>query len=224
MDNVRRNCIAIHLQYYLNMNIGPPPKPQSNYGPPKPSFYPAPTNLKPFYSLPNKPAVNFKPPQQQQQPQAIYGGPQASQSVRQPVQAYGPPKQPLIHGAGCDGWKPIPNPHPIQQHQQNLQSDPHTITIQTQTITANSNQAPIQTDLVENTYLPPPSNNLALADNINLNVQPLPTNLQLPIDEASRFHDDSGLGLTNINIVKTDGFEVCNNNFIDGGLFMPDGM
>lgn len=213
------------------MNItltGPPPKPQSNYGPPKPhsnygppkhQSYPAPSNLKPFYSLPNKPAVNFKPqqhqpqqhqPQQiyaaptQQQPQQIYAAPTQQQpQVHQPIQQFGPPKQPLIHGAGCDGWKPIPNPHPQLSNQI---ADAGTITIQTQSI-PNANPAPIQADLVESTYAAS-SNNLQSADNINLSVQPLPTNLQLPVEDALQFHDDSGLGLTNINVVKTEGFEV----------------
>lgn len=186
--------------------------------------------MKPFYSLPNKPAVNFKPlppPPQHQQlpqqtaPQPIYGLPQQQQQlqIRQPpAQAYGPPKQPLIHGAGCDGWKPIPNPHPIGSAQQigNIQADhshPGTITIHTQTLPLDdANQAPVQSDLSESAYLPSPANNLASADNINLSVQPLPANLQLPIDEASGFHDDSGLGLTNINVVKSEGIEVCVND------------
>lgn len=172
--------------------------------------------------------MNFKPlpPQQHQQlpqqtaPQPIYGLPQQLQQpqppqqpqIRQPlVQTYGPPKQPLIHGAGCDGWKPIPNPHPIDNSISGAASHPHpgTITIQTQTLPLDPNPVPVQSDQSENAYLPPATNNLASADNINLSVQPLPANLQLPIGEPSSFHDDSGLGLTNINVYKTEGIEVC---------------
>lgn len=112
-----------------------------------------------------------------------------STPIRQPIQSYGPPQPTHVHGAGCDGWKPIPGP-----------------SIGVQAI-ANSNNAQIQS--IDNSYLPPLTNNLPLADNININVQPLPTNLQLPNVEAPKFHDDSGLGLTNFNIIKSEGIEVC---------------
>lgn len=161
-----------------------------------------------------KPAVNFKPPQQNygpplQAPQQIYGPPlQAPQQsyglpsapIRQPLPSYGPPSAlPSFpkHGAGCDGWKPIPGP-----------------SIGTQAI-AHSNTATIQAIAPENTYLPPSSSNLHVAD-ATLQVQPLPSNLQLPIAEASNFHNGadlganiaSGLGLTSFNVVKSEGIEV----------------
>lgn len=180
--------------------------------------------------------MNFKPlpPQQHQQfaqqtaPQPTYGLPQPVQSRQPPPpppsppqQTYGPPKQPLIHGAGCDGWKPIPNPHPIGNVLSDIASPhphPGTITIQTQTIPLDPNPVPLtaeQSKNADNSYLPPPAaNNLALADNINLSVQPLPANLQLPIGEASKFHDDSGLGLTNINVIHSEGIEVCIHKFL----------
>lgn len=142
-----------------------------------------------------KPSINFKP-------QQTYGV---------PAQQYGPPSAPPshhsfpsfpkpIHGAGCDGWKPIPGP-----------------SIGTQQAFAHSNTASIQTSLPENSYLPPVSNNIPLADTSSyLQVQPLPTNLQLPIAEPLNFnhHADlganlaSGLGLTTINVVKSEGIEV----------------
>lgn len=211
----------------------PPPKPHTSYGPPKPS-YQAPLQLKPFYGPPLKPAVNFKP-------QQTYGLPLSP--IRQPLPAYGPPTvhvqnsppsfpqaqsyppahishgpsfpQP-IKGAGCDGWKPIPGP-----------------SIGTQQGYANSNTATIESIAPENNYLPPvasnalpvtpdnsylppiSSNSLAVAD--TLTVQPLPTNLQLPVAEATNFNNHanlgsdiaSGLGLTSINVVKSEGIEVC---------------
>lgn len=129
--------------------------------------------------------------------------------IRQPLQTYGPPPslpniQKPIHGAGCDGWKPIPGPSFGTQ----------------QAIAHQSNVAAIQAVLPENTYLPPPSNSLHAAPEVNLQVQPLPTNLQLPAAGPSNFnhHDfganlgsslSSGLGLTSINVVKSEGIEVC---------------
>lgn len=149
-------------------------------------------------------AINFKPVGQ------TYGPPPP---IRPPIisQSYGPPSlqhQSLpnfINGPkthGCDGWKPIPGP---------------AIPIPVQSI-ANSNIGsiqPIQSTLPDNSYLPPVSNNLPLADNSlhveNLHVEPLPGNLQLPVAEATNFNGlgDLGLGLTNINIVKSEGIEVC---------------
>lgn len=204
-----------------NMCVGPPPKPLTNYGPPKPQF----SGPKPVYGLPQRPAVNFKPqplPQSQygpppplRQPLPVYGPPQLHQQP-QPLQpVYGLPPQPLqplqslqsepslpnihkpIHGAGCDGWKPIPGP-----------------SIGTQAL-AHSNTATINALAPENTYLPPPSNNFP-ANDIHLQVQPLPSNLQLPVAEPINFnnHADlganlaSGLGITTLNVVKSEGIEV----------------
>lgn len=200
--------------------LGPPPqKPHSVYGPPKQQF----SIPKPIYGLPIKPPVNFRP----QQPQQTYGVPsqqfqQIQQfqqfqqlqplqplpaQIRQPLPAYGPPALPNIqkpiHGAGCDGWKPIPGP-----------------SIGTQQAIAHSNIATIQSVIPENSYLPPPSNSLHAVDDANLQVQPLPTNLQLPSAGPSNFyhHDlganlgaslSSGLGLTSINVIKSEGIEVC---------------
>lgn len=67
----------------------------------------------------------------------------------------------------------------------------------------------------ENQYLPPVSNGLNLHD-AHLQVQPLPTSLQLPNADASNFNhgvilehiSDAGLGLTNINVIKSEGIEV----------------
>lgn len=67
----------------------------------------------------------------------------------------------------------------------------------------------------ENQYLPPVSNGLNLQD-AQLQVQPLPTSLQLPNADASNFNhgailehiSDAGLGLTNINVIKSEGIEV----------------
>lgn len=176
---------------------------------------------KPAFGLPIKPPVNFKPHTQY--------GPPPQIPIRQPVPVYGPPTvqqsqqlplQPLqsvqsvpslpniqrpIHGAGCDGWKPIPGP-----------------SVGTQAL-ANSNQASINAFAPENTYLPPKSNNFPSApannypvNDVNLQVQPLPTNLQLPVAEPYNFnnHADlgvnlaSGLGITSINVVKSEGIEV----------------
>lgn len=196
--------------FFSNISfLGPPSsKPHFNYGPPPKPQYSGPS-LKPFYGPPIKPAVNFKPPQTygpppQQNfgppPQQTYGLPPAP--IRQPLQSYGPPSSPSfpkpIHGAGCDGWKPIPGP-----------------SFGTQAI-ANSNIAAIHSTLPENSYLPPQSNSLPSAD-VNLHVQPLPNNLQLPHAEASNFNNDehlgasiaSGLGLTSFNVVKSEGIEVC---------------
>lgn len=197
--------------------LGPPPqKPHTSYGPPKPHF----SVPKPVYGLPIKPPVNFKP-------QTQYGPPQPQIPIRQPVPIYGPPtlQQPQqqqlqsvqslpslpniqrpIHGAGCDGWKPIPGP-----------------SVGTQAL-ANSNQASINAFAPENTYLPPASNNFPSApannfpvNDVNLQVQPLPNNLQLPIAEPYNFNNNhadlganlaSGLGLTSINVVKSEGIEV----------------
>lgn len=142
------------------------------------------------------------------QPQQSYGLPPSP--IRQPLPAYGPPALqtgPVFpkHGAGCDGWKPIPGP-----------------SVGAQAI-ANSNIASIPaipSIVPENSYLPPQSNSLHslghelhLSDG-DLHVQPLPTNLQLPVAEASTFNHDlganiaTGLGLTNINVVKSEGIEV----------------
>lgn len=158
---------------------------------------------------PIKPAINFKPQHQQ------YGPPPVQQQYGPPPplqQQYGPPPNAAaqhsfpsfpkpIHGAGCDGWKPIPGP-----------------SIGTQQAFAHSNTAAIETSLPENSYLPPISNNIPLADtSSHLQVQPLPTNLQLPIVEPSNFNHEganlgaslaSGLGLTTINVVKSEGIEV----------------
>lgn len=175
--------------------------------------------MKPFYGPPIKPAVNFKP-------QQTYGLPPTP--IRQPLPGYGPPSvqvqqnlpsfpqapsypahishgpsfpQP-VKGAGCDGWKPIPGP-----------------SFGTQQIFANSNTATIESAAPDNTYLPPVSSNALPVADTTLTVQPLPTNLQLPVAEASNFHNDanlgsigsdiaSGLGLTSINVVKSEGIEV----------------
>lgn len=190
-------CFQIYVThtYYI---IGPPPqKPHNVYGPPKQQF----SIPKPIYGLPIKPPVNFRP-------QQTYGAPlqQIPAQIRQPLPAYGPPSLPNIqkpiHGAGCDGWKPIPGP-----------------SIGTQQAIFNSNVATIQSVLPENTYLPPSPNSLHTVDDANLHVQPLPTNLQLPAAGPLNFnhHDfganvgaslSSGLGLTSINVVKSEGIEV----------------
>lgn len=223
----RKNSLSHEEIMKKKIFLGPPPsKPHTNYGPPKPQ-YQAPAPLKSFYGPPLKQAVNFKPLQQnygppQQNygppppppqhsygpPQQSYGSPPPQQTyglpstpIRQPLSSYGPPSLPSfpkpIHGAGCDGWKPIPGP-----------------SIGTQAI-ANSHTATIQAVEPENTYLPPSSANLHVAD-ATLQVHPLPTNLQLPVAEAPSFHNDadlgaslaSGLGLTSINVVKSEGIEV----------------
>lgn len=146
------------------------------------------------------PQINFKPqqtygvPAQQNYVSPQYGPPSASQSY-----SFSGPSFPK-HGAGCDGWKPIPGP-----------------SVGTQQLYAHSNTASIQSSLPENSYLPPISNNIPLADTSSLQVQPLATNLQLPISEPSNFNHDaelgaslaSGLGLTTINVVKSEGIEVC---------------
>lgn len=179
--------------------------------------------MKPYYGPPIKPAVNFKP-------QQTYGLPPTP--IRQPLPQYGPPivqnlpsfqqgpsfqqqgpsypahishgpsfPQP-IKGHGCDGWKPIPGP-----------------SFGTQQAFANSNHATIESVAPDNSYLPPiSSNSLPVSDNV-LTVQPLPTDIQLPLAEATNFHQDSnlgslgsdiasGLGLTSINVVKSEGIEV----------------
>lgn len=206
------------------LSLGPPPqKPHNVYGPPKQhQQFSIP---KPTYGLPIKAPVNFRP-------QQTYGAPlQPLQplpaQIRQPLPAYGPPSLPNIqkpiHGAGCDGWKPILGP-----------------SIGTQQAIAHNNVGTIQSVLPENTYLPPPSNSLYAVADANLQVQPLPTNLQLPAAGPSNFnhhdlganlgnslssgpnnfnhHDlgaslghslSSGLGLTSINVVKSEGIEVC---------------
>lgn len=204
-------------------SVGPPPsKPHINYGPPKPQYQSS-GSLKPFYGPPIKAAVNFKP-------QQTYGLPPTP--LRQPIPQYGPPalqslpsfqslpafqslpqslpQQSLppqsfpsfpkpIKSAGCDGWKPIPSPSFGSQ------------------AFAHSSSATIESIQPDNGYLPPPpaENTLHVAD-ATLSVQPLPTNLQLPIAEASNFHNDanlgsniaSGLGLTTFNVVKSEGAEV----------------
>lgn len=186
-----------------------PPKQQVIYGPPKQQFSSIP---KPIYGLPIKPPVNFRPPQQTYGvPQQSYGVPlqPLPAQIRQPLPAYGPPALPNIqniqnpiHGAGCDGWKPIPGP-----------------SIGTQQAIAHSNVATIQSVIPENTYLPPPSNSLHTIADTNLQVQPLPGNLQLPAAGPQNFHHhdfnanlgaslSSGLGLTSINVVKSEGIEV----------------
>lgn len=193
----------------MDHHSGPPPqKPHTVYGPPPKQQFSIP---KPSYGLPIKPPVNFRP-------QQTYGVPlqPLPAQIRQPLPAYGPPSLPNIqkpiHGAGCDGWKPIPGP-----------------SIGTQQAIAHSNVATIQSVIPENTYLPPPSNSLHVVSDANLQVQPLPTNLQLPAAGPSNFqhydltntyqHNDlganlgasltSGLGLTSINVIKSEGIEVC---------------
>lgn len=96
------------------------------------------------------------------------------------------------------GWKPIPGP-----------------SIGSQAFANSNNAASIQSFVPENQYLPPISNGLNLQD-ANLQVQALPTSLQLPNADASNFNhgtilehiSDAGLGLTNINVIKSEGIEV----------------
>lgn len=96
------------------------------------------------------------------------------------------------------GWKPIPGP-----------------SIGSQEFAHSNNAASIQSLVPENQYLPPVSNGLNLQD-AHLQVQPLPTGLQLPNADASNFNhgailehiSDAGLGLTNINVIKSEGIEV----------------
>lgn len=187
--------------------------------------------------MPHKPAINFKPQQPIRQPSSQYGPPPSSQygppssqfgppppppaQFGPPSSQYGPPSFPKpIHGAGCDGktnqiridknylhsimyslgWKPIPGP-----------------SFGTQNVAHSNNIGSIQSVLPDNSYLPPPSSNSLTLSDIDLNVQPLPTNLQLPVAEAPNFNGESvfdhlnqaGLGLTNINVIKSEGIEVC---------------
>lgn len=146
--------------------------------------------------------------------QQTYGAPlqPLPAQIRQPVPAYGPPSLPNIqkpiHGAGCDGWKPIIGP-----------------SIGTQQAIANNNVATIHSAIPEDTYLPPSSNSLHAVAEASLQVQPLPANLQLPAAGPANFnyHNDnhhsfnqnlgasisSGLGLTSVNVIKSEGIEVC---------------
>lgn len=100
------------------------------------------------------------------------------------------------------GWKPIPGP-----------------SFGSQAFAHSNNAANIQSFVPENQYLPPVSNGLNLQDahlQDALQVQPLPTSLQLPNADASNFNhgtilehiSDAGLGLTNINVIKSEGIEV----------------
>ncbi|XP_031626053.1 proline-rich extensin-like protein EPR1 [Contarinia nasturtii] len=234
---------------------GPPQsKPHTNYGPPK--QYQPPVQLKPFYGPPIKPAVNFKPQQPQpqiRQPLPGYGVPVfqsiPSFSHQQSIPSFPKP----IKGAGCDGWKPIPGPSfgsqsighsgsasipAIQPENVYLppQSNPpveSTFSIQPENTyevpQLNTHTVPesVLTVHPDNTYLPPVANSLHVADS-SLAVHPLPTNLQLPVAEATSFHNDvnlgsniaSGLGLTSINVVKSEGIELS-NNFVDSYSLPP---
>lgn len=175
------------------------------------------------------------------QPLPVYGPPQSFHSSIGHQQSFPSFPKP-IKGAGCDGWKPIPGPsfgaqsighssgtasisahqpentylppqsNPLQVLQSTLSVQPESTygVPQLNTNTVSDTVLPVQP---ENTYLPP-SNALPVAE---LSVQPLPTNLQLPVAEATSFHNDvnlgsniaSGLGLTSINVVKSEGIEVC---------------
>lgn len=186
----------------MHFVLGSPPQiPHNVYGPPKQSF------SKPIFGLPIKSPVSFRP-------QQIYGVPSAP--IRQPLPAYGPPSLPQIknpiHGAGCDGWKPIFGP-----------------SVGTQQIVAHNSAEVIQNVAPENTYLPPSSNSIQTVADAHLQVQPLPTNLQLPAVGPSNFnhHDlgthlgnslSSGLGLTNINVIKSEGIEVCSTTKLFSNL------
>lgn len=227
------------------LKIGPPPplqpKPHTSYGVPKPQYQPP--QLKPYYGPPLKPAVSFKPPQQTyglpptpiRQPLPAYGPPtiQLQQNLPSFPQApsypahvsHGPSFPQPVKGAGCDGWKPIPGPllPSIGSHQAFANSNTATIESvapENSYLPPVSNSLTIETVTPESSYLPPASSNALPVADTTLTVQPLPTNLQLPVAEASNFHNDanlgslgadiaSGLGLTSINVVKSEGIEVC---------------
>lgn len=207
-------------------NYGPPPsiqpshKPHTNYGPPKQHFSANTHHVQvhvpsPNYGLPLKPAINFNVGKPQQtygipvgpirQPINTYGPPQLlpqsqspipsfrPQQQPQPSSQYGPPQQigPVLNsGVRCDGWRPIPGPSiPIP----------------------NSNGGGVQSVISDNSYLPPPSNSLA-----DIHYQEISNNggLQLPVADAGNFHTDDGLGLTTLNVIKSEGIEVSNSNKI----------
>lgn len=96
------------------------------------------------------------------------------------------------------GWKPISGP-----------------SFGSQAFAHSNNAASIQSLVPESQYLPPVSNGLNLQD-AHLQVQPLPTIFQLPNEDASNFNhgatlehiSNAGLGLTNINVIKSEGIEV----------------
>lgn len=106
------------------------------------------------------------------------------------------------------GWKPIPGP-----------------SIGSQAFANSNNAANIQSLVPENQYLPPIPNGLNLQD-AHLQVQALPENLQLPNADAPNFNhetilehiSDAGLGLTNINVIKSEGIEVYSTRKISGDI------
>ncbi|XP_055310243.1 uncharacterized protein LOC129573580 isoform X2 [Sitodiplosis mosellana] len=230
-------------------SYGPPqPKPHTSYGSPKPQYQAPP--FKAYYGPPLKPAVSFKPQQSYglpptplRQPLPAYGPPTVQVQVQQTLPAipqapsypahisHGPSFPQPIKGAGCDGWKPIPGP--LQQGYANS----NTATIESVAPEnsylppISSNTLQIETVIPENSYPPPVSSNTLPVADTTLTVQPLPTNLQLPVAEAPNFHNDanlgslgsdiaSGLGLTSINVVKSEGIELS-NNFIQDSYSLP---